>query len=234
MSEERIVLITGGNKGLGYETARRLNTTGQTVYIGARNAERGQAAADELGVAFLQLDVTDEKSVAAAAAELERREGRVDVLVNNAGIAGPRKEAAEITGADVGEVFDTNVAGIVRVTHAFLPLLRQSARPVIVNVSSGMGSFAAVTDLERVESQVRLPLYSASKAAVTMLTVQYAKQLSDIKINAADPGYTSTDFNDNRGTQTVTEGTDAIVELAGIGADGPTGTFVDRDGTVGW
>ena len=227
-------MVTGGNKGLGFETARRLRAAGKTVYIGARNAERGLAAADELGVAFVQLDVTDEESVAAAAAEMEQREGRLDVLVNNAGISGTRKEAAEITGADASEAFETNVAGVVRVTHAFLPLLRRSDAPVIVNVSSGMGSFAAVNDETRVESQVRVPLYSASKAAVTMLTVQYAKQLSDIKVNAADPGYTATDFNANRGTQTVTEGTDAIVELASIGVDGPTGTFVGRDGTVGW
>jgi NAD(P)-dependent dehydrogenase (short-subunit alcohol dehydrogenase family) len=115
-----------------------------------------------------------------------------------------------------------------------LPLLGKSAHPVIVNVSSGMGSFAAVNDETRVESQVRVPLYSASKAAVTMLTVQYAKALPYVRVNAADPGYTATDFNDDRGTQTVAEGTDAIVALAGIGANGPTGTFVDRHGTVGW
>ena len=233
-SEERIVLITGGNKGLGFETARRLHKAGQTVYIGARSEERGRAAADELGVAFVQLDVTDEESVAEASAELERREGRLDVLVNNAGISGTRKEVPDITGEDASEAFETNVTGIVRVTHAFLPLLEKSASPVIVNVSSGMGSFAAVNDETRVESQVRVPLYSASKAAVSMLTVQYAKQLPGMRVNAADPGYTATDFNANRGTQTVTEGTDAIVELAGIGADGPTGTFVGRSGTVGW
>src|SRR3954466_4910194 len=142
MSDERIALITGGNKGLGFETARRLRVAGQTVYIGARDAQRGQAAADELGVAYVRLDVTDEESVAAAAIELERREGRIDVLINNAGIAGLRKEVADLTGADAAQVFDTNVVGIVRVTHAFLPLLGKSAHPVIVNVSSGMGSFA--------------------------------------------------------------------------------------------
>ena len=234
MTDEKIVLITGGNKGLGFETARRLREAGHTVYIGARNAERGRAAAEELGVAFVQLDVTDEESVAAAADELERREGRIDVLINNAGIASPRKEAADLTGTDATQVFETNVAGIVRVTHAFLPLLEKSASPVIVNVSSGMGSFTATQDESRVESKVGMPLYSSSKAAVTMLTTEYAKLLPNIRINAADPGYTSTDFNANRGTQTVTEGTDPIVELAGIGADGPTGAFVGRDGRVGW
>ena len=234
MPDGRIALITGGNKGLGFETARRLRASGHTVYIGARNAGRGRAAAEELGVAFVRLDVAAEGSVAEAAAELERREGRIDVLVNNAGIPGPFKEAADLTGSDAALVFETNVIGIVRVTHALLPLLEKSDAPVIVNVSSGMGSFAATQDESRIESKVGAPLYSASKAAVTMLTTQYAKLLPHIKVNAADPGYTATDFNGNNGTQTVTEGTDAIVALAGLGTDGPTGTFVDRDGTVGW
>lgn len=234
MPDKRIAFITGANRGLGYETARRLRDAGQTVYVGARDEERGRAAADELGVAFIQIDVTDEESVAQAATELERREGRVDVLINNVGIPGPRKEAADLTGSDASEVLDANVVGTVRVTHAFLPLLEKSASPVIVNVSSGMGSFAATQDESRIESKVGMPLYSASKAALTMLTKEYAKLLPRVRINAADPGYTATDFNGNSGPQTVTEGTDAIVELATIGADGPTGTFVDRDGNIGW
>lgn len=234
MSEEkRIVLVTGGNKGIGYETARRLGETGHTVHIGARNEERGQTAADAEFVGFVRLDVTDEESVAQAAADLERREGRIDVLVNNAGIPGPFKEASDLTGSDASEVFGTNVFGIVRVTHAFLPLLEKSAHPVIVNVSSTMGSFAAVTDPERGESQVSVPLYSASKAAVTMLTVQYAKLLPGMRVNAANPGLTATDFTGGQG-HSVQDGADAIVELAGVGADGPTGAFVDRDGKVGW
>lgn len=233
---KKIVLITGGNKGLGFETARRLHAVGQTVYIGARDPERGQAAAEELGVTFVSLDVTDEESVASAAAELERREGRIDVLVNNAGILGPRKEVTDLTGTDATQVLDTNVAGIVRVTNAFLPLLERSDSPVIVNVSSGVGSFAVTRDASTVEAYaaVRAPLYSASKSAVNMLTSQYANAFPHIRVNAADPGYTATDFNANSGTQTVTKGTDAIVELASLGADGPTGTFVNRYGTVGW
>ena len=246
MPQKKIALVTGGNKGIGHETARRLKEAGHTVYIGARDEERGRMAAGELGVGFVRLDVTDEESVAEAAAELERREGRIDVLVNNAGIREPRlpvddagiprpfKEAADLTGADAMEVFGTNVAGIVRVVHAFLPLLEKSASPVIVNVSSGMGSFAAVTDPERVESRVSVPLYSASKAAVTMLTVQYAKLLPGMRVNAADPGYTRTDFNGGDGAHTVTEGTDAIVRLATAGADGFTGAFVEREGAVAW
>ena len=246
MPQERIVLVTGGNKGIGRETARRLKEDGHTVYIGARSEERGQTAAEELGVGFVLLDVADEGSVAEAAAELERREGRIDVLVNNAGIrepglavddAGvprPFREAADLTGADAMQVFGTNVFGVVRVTRAFLPLLEKSASPVIVNVSSTMGSFAAVTDPERVESQVSVPLYSASKAALTMLTVQYAKMLPGMRVNAANPGYTMTDFNGGEGAHTAAAGADAIVELATVGVDGPTGAFVEREGMVAW
>jgi NAD(P)-dependent dehydrogenase (short-subunit alcohol dehydrogenase family) len=226
--------ITGANKSLGYETARRLIETGHTVLVGARDPERGQAAADALGARFVQIDVTDDASVAAAAADVAANEGSIDVLINNAGILGPHTPADQLTAADASAVFDVNVIGIVRVTHAFLPLLRKSANPVIVNVSSGMGSFAATHDAERVESRAIAPLYTSSKAAVTMLTTQYAKAWPDVKVNAADPGYTATDFNGHSGPQTVTEGTDAIVELATIESDGPTGTFRDRYGAVAW
>lgn len=224
-------LITGANKGLGYETARRLLAQGHTVWVGARDAERGQKAADDLGARFVQLDVTSDDSVAKAAAQLEAN-GGLDVLINNAGITGVHKEPADLTGPDALQVYNTNVVGIVRTLHAFLPLLKRSAAPTVVNVTSGLGSFSAVHDPERVESSVIAPLYTSSKSAVTMLTVQYAKALPEIRINAADPGYTATDLNGNSGTQTVTEGTDAIVELATRGTDGPTGTFIDRAGVA--
>ncbi|MFD0484357.1 SDR family NAD(P)-dependent oxidoreductase [Kineococcus sp. GCM10028916] len=226
--------ITGANKSLGYETARRLITAGHTVLIGARDPQRGQAAAEALGARFVQIDVTDDASVQAAADDVAAHEGTVDVLVNNAGVPGPYVPADELTGADAAAVFDVNVFGIVRVTHAFLPLLRKSSNPVVVNVSSGLGSFAATHDPDRVEGTFTAPLYTSSKAAVTMLTTQYAKALPDVKFNAVDPGYTATDFNGHGGPQTVTEGTDAIVELASIGTDGPTGVFRDRHGVVAW
>ncbi|MFM9588191.1 SDR family NAD(P)-dependent oxidoreductase [Streptomyces scabiei] len=226
--------ITGANKSLGYETARRLIEAGHTVLVGARDPERGRAAADALGARFVQIDVTDDASVAAAADDIEAHEGGIDVLVNNAGVFGPHLPADRITPADAREVFEVNVVGIVRVTHAFLPLLRRSAHPVIVNVSSGMGSFTLTHDAGRAEGRNLAPLYTASKAAVTMLTTQYAKAWPDIRVNAADPGYTATDFNGHSGPQTVTEGTDAIVELATVEADGPTGTFRDRHGEVAW
>ncbi|KAF0649466.1 MULTISPECIES: SDR family NAD(P)-dependent oxidoreductase [Streptomyces] len=226
--------ITGANRSLGYETARRLKEAGHTVIVGARDPRRGQAAADALGARFVRIDVTDDASVAAAAADVGAHEGSVDVLVNNAGILGTHDAADQITAADARAVFEVNVVGIVRVTHAFLPLLRKSANPVIVNVSSGMGSFAATHDTGRVEGRFVVPLYTASKAAVTMLTTQYAKAWPDVKVNAADPGYTATDFNGHSGPQTVTEGTDAIVALATIGRDGPTGAFRDRHGAMAW
>jgi NAD(P)-dependent dehydrogenase (short-subunit alcohol dehydrogenase family) len=226
--------ITGANKSLGYETARRLIAAGHTVLIGARDPQRGQAAAEALGARFVQIDVTDDASVQAAADDVAAHEGTVDVLVNNAGVSGPFTPADELTAADAAAVYDVNVFGIVRVTHAFLPLLRKSSNPVVVNVSSGLGSFAVTHDPERVEGRLAAPLYTSSKAAVTMLTTQYAKALPDVKFNAVDPGYTATDFNGHGGPQTVTEGTDAIVELASIGTDGPTGVFRDRHGVVAW
>ncbi|MFI2565547.1 SDR family NAD(P)-dependent oxidoreductase [Paenarthrobacter sp. NPDC018779] len=226
--------ITGANKSLGYETARRLIELGHTVLVGARDPERGKAAAEALGARFVPIDVTDDVSVATAADNIAAREGHIDVLINNAGIYEPHVPADHLTAADASAVFGVNVVGIVRVTNAFLPLLRNSENPVIVNVSSGMGSFAATHDPARVESKPVAPLYTSSKAAVTMLTTQYAKAWTDIKINAADPGYTATDFNGHSGPQTVTEGTDAIVQLATIGADGPTGTFRDRLGEMAW
>jgi NAD(P)-dependent dehydrogenase (short-subunit alcohol dehydrogenase family) len=229
-----IILITGGNKGLGREAARRLLELGHRVYIGARNPTLGQAAAADLGAQFLPLDVTDDSSVAEAAAELGRREGRLDVLINNAGIIGQAVKPDEVTASDMQLVYDVNVFGIVRTTHAFLTLLRASDAPVIVNVSSGLGSFAVVTDPARLEASFAAPAYASSKAAVDMLTVQFAKGFPEIRINAADPGYTATDLNGNSGHQTVHEGTDAIVQLATIGRDGPTGTFLDRAGNVRW
>jgi len=229
-----IIFITGANKGLGHEAARRLIGLGHTVLLGARDAERGQQAAAALGARFVQIDVTDDDSVAAAASDVAAHEGRVDVLINNAGVHGPLGDPGSLTGADALGVLDTNVVGAVRTTSAFLPLLGKSQDPAIVNVSSGMGSLAFTHDPDRVESKVAAPLYTASKAALTMLTTQYAKALPGIRVNAVDPGYTATDLNDNRGTQTVTEGTDAIVAVATEGPGAGSGRFVDRTGDLGW
>lgn len=229
-----VTFITGANKGLGRETARRLVELGHTVIVGARDPGQGAQAAAALGARFVQIDVTDDASVAAAAADVAGHEGSVDVLINNAGIHGPYGDPTHLTGTNALRVFDVNLAGVVRTTTAFLPLLRRSSDPVIVNVSSAMGSLAHTHDPSRPESQVVAPLYTASKAALTMLTTQYAKGLPDIRVNAADPGYTATDLNGNSGPQTVTEGTDAIVALATEKPGAGSGRFVDRTGEIAW
>jgi NAD(P)-dependent dehydrogenase (short-subunit alcohol dehydrogenase family) len=227
-------LITGSNKGLGRETARRLIKAGHDVYLGARDREQGSAAADELGCRFVLLDVLDDASVAAAAATIKAERGALDVLVNNAAIAGGFIPAAQTTADDVQRVYATNVFGVVRVTRAFMPLLLRSSAPVVVNVSSGMGSLTVTTDPERFESTLKGLAYPSSKAALNMLTSQYAKSFPQIRINAVDPGYTATDLNGHRGTQTIEEGAEIIVAMATIGSEGPTGGFYDRQGVVPW
>jgi NAD(P)-dependent dehydrogenase (short-subunit alcohol dehydrogenase family) len=224
-----VTLITGANKGLGQETARRLVKEGHTVYIGARNTERGQAAADEIGARFVQLDVTDDASVASAVQAIEQREGRLDVLVNNAGIA---MEA--LNGPDALKVFDTNAVGVVRVTQAALPLLRKSANPVVVNLSSALGSFWAVTNPGQRASHVPAVVYGASKAAVSMLTLHYAHAVPEVKFNAVEPGPTATDLTAGRGGRPVEVSAEVIVRMATIGPDGPTGTFQWDEGELPW
>lgn len=226
-------LITGANKGLGYETARRLLAEGHDVWVAARDPERGAEAAEGLGARFVTLDVTDEESVAAAA-DVVVQQGGLDVLVNNAGIVGPRSQVPETTGEDMRITFETNVFGPVRVLRAFTGLLDASAAPVVVNVSSGVGSLGYASDPAGPAADILLLGYPSSKAALNMLTVKWARAHPRWRVNAADPGFTSTDLNAHRGTQTVQEGTDAIVRLACLGPDGPTGTFADRHGNVPW
>ena len=229
-------LITGANKGLGFETARQLVAAGHTVYAAARNKDNAERAAKELGARPIVLDVTDDDSIQSAAAHIAQEHGALDVLVNNAGIPGTRagQPAGDITGADIAAVLDTNVVGIVRVLHAFLPLLERSSNGVVVNVGSGMGSFGRVQDPDRIESHPHNPAYSASKAAVSMLTVQYAMAYPNLRINVADPGPTSTDLNAFQASRTVEQGAVAIVRAAQITPGGPTGTFFDGEGTSPW
>jgi NAD(P)-dependent dehydrogenase (short-subunit alcohol dehydrogenase family) len=226
-----VTLVTGANKGLGYETARQLIERGHTVYIGARNIERGEAAATELGGQFVQLEVADDASVESALGVIAEREGHLDVLVNNAGIS----TTADVSSQVALEVFDTNVIGIIRVTQAALPLLEKSENPVVVNVSSALGSFWAVTNPERRQFHFPSIIYGSSKAAVSMLTVQYAKALPGIKFNAVEPGFTATDLTPFSGAgQPVEAGAAVIVRMATIGMDGPTGTFQEGDDELPW
>jgi NAD(P)-dependent dehydrogenase (short-subunit alcohol dehydrogenase family) len=225
-----VTLITGANKGIGYETARQLTELGHVVYVGARDAERGAEAAAELGAQFVQLDVTDDASVARALAEVDAAEGRLDLLVHNAGVLETGLDAAAAMRS-----FDVNAVGIVRVTEAALPLLRRSADPAVVTVSSSMGSFWAVTTPERPESQLPLALYAASKAAATMLTVQYAKAHPGIRFTAVEPGATATDMTAAFGIgRPVADSARVVVRIATVGPGAPTGTLQDEDGVLAW
>ncbi|MYV55637.1 SDR family oxidoreductase [Streptomyces sp. SID3212] len=226
-------LITGANKGLGLETARRLVEAGHTVYLGSRDAERGRRAAERLGARLVLLDTTDDASVEAAAKTVEA-DGGLDVLINNAGIEGTVFGAEDTTADNLRPLFETNVFGTVRVTHAFLPLLRRSTAPVVVNVSSSLGSTTLVAAPGTPTYGYPGVAYPASKAAVNMITVQYAKAFPDIRINAVEPGFTATDLNGHRGTQTVEEGAEIIVRMAQIGPDGPTGGYFDAAGSLPW
>jgi NAD(P)-dependent dehydrogenase (short-subunit alcohol dehydrogenase family) len=228
--------VTGANKGIGLQTVRELAAAGWTVFLGSRDADRGKQAASELDgdVRVVPVDVTSDESVAAAVGAVADAVPALDVLVNNAGITGGRREPLETGPQDFLAAYGVNLLGPVRVTRGFLPLLRRSAAPRIVNVSSGLGSIGIVTDADRMESQLVSLVYPSSKAALNMVTVMYAKALPEFRVNAVDPGYTATDLNGHRGTQTVEEGARAVVAAARIAPDGPTGGFFDRTGRIPW
>ncbi len=216
-------LVTGANKGIGLEIVKQLLAKGFDVYLGARDRERGEKAAADTGARFVQLDVTDPVSVRGAADGIDH----LDVLINNAGITGggfgPEK---------VKEVFDTNVFGVITVTDAFLPLLRRSPHPRIVNMSSSVGTLNGMLDSPMPVSFAYVP----SKTALNAVTVQYAKALRDtpIKVNAGCPGYCATDLNNHSGYRTAAQGATIAVTLATLDDDGPTGGFYDDEGTVSW
>ena len=231
-------LVTGANKGLGFETARRLVADGHIVYLGSRDPERGRLAAQRLGARPVVLDVTDDASVEAAAKAIEA-DGGLDVLINNAGIERRTADtgvigAAQVTADMMQEVFGKNVFGGVRVTHAVLPRLLRSAAPVIVNVSSGLASISRVATEGTPAHAYPGVAYPASKAAVNMLTVQYAKAFPQMRINCVEPGYTATDLNGHSGTQTVEQGVEIIVRMAQVAPDGPTGGYFAIEGRLPW
>jgi len=242
MNDKRTALITGANKGIGFETARQLGQRGMTVLLGARDSQRGARAVatlcgEGIDARLITLDVTDAPSIARGATRIERELGRLDVLVNNAGIILGRPKPSETQLADVRRVFEVNVFAAVAVTNAMLPLLRRASPAArIVMVSSEIGGLSNHGDPQWQYAWFNAIAYPASKAALNMVTVQYAKELAEtgIKVNAADPGYTATDLNGNRGTQTVEEGARASVSLALLDDAGPTGGFFDALGPVPW
>jgi NAD(P)-dependent dehydrogenase (short-subunit alcohol dehydrogenase family) len=241
MSEKTIALVTGANKGIGYEIAAGLGALGWSVGVGARDDERREVAVQKLraggaDVFGVPLDVTDDESVAAAARLIEDRTGRLDVLVNNAGVTGgPPQEPTRVAPETVRTAVETNVIGVIRVTNAMLPLLRRSASPRIVNMSSSVGSLTRQTTPGAEVGPISAA-YSASKTFLNAVTIQYAKELAEtnILINAGCPGYTATDLNGFRGSRTPEQGAAIAIHLATLPGDGPTGGFFDDAGVVPW
>lgn len=236
-----IALITGANKGLGYEAARRLGALGMTVLVGARDRARGESAVTRLreggaDAHLVDVDLTDAASIAAAAGDVDRRFGRLDVLVNNAGVGGGQLPSQQDLRA-MRALFETNVYGTIAVTQAMLPLLARSRAGRVVNVSTTLASLTRASDpTHRIAEWNMLFGYTASKAALNAFTVRLAHELRGrrIKVNAVCPGYVATDFNGHRGVRTVEQGAEIIVRMATIGEDGPTAGFFDEAGEVAW
>ena len=232
------VLITGANKSIGFETARQLLQKGYYVYLGSRNLERGNLAIEKLmsegfsNVECIQIDVSNSDSVNNARIEIGKKTEVLDVLINNAGInGGMPQEALSTTVDQLENVFNTNLYGVVRVTQAFIDLLRKSEQPRIVNVSSSGCSLTLHSDPTWKYYDHKSAVYAPSKAAMNMYTIALAYELKDtnIKVNAVDPGFVATDFNGHRGTGSVEEAGTRIAKYAIIGEEGPTGKFISEE-----
>jgi len=232
------VFITGANKSIGYETARQLLREGYYVYLGSRDVENGQQAVEKLkaeglnAVEVIELDVSSQESVNAARAEIGRKTEVLDALVNNAGINGGLPQTA--LGSDIAvmnEVFNVNLYGVVRVTQAFIELLKKAEQPRIVNVSSGGCSLTLNSDPSWKYYHHKGAIYLPSKAALNMYTIVLAYELRDtaFRVNAVDPGFTATDFNQHRGTGSVEEAGTRIAKYVLVGEDGPTGKYISEE-----
>ena len=232
------VLITGANKGIGYETARQMGQSGYRVWLGSRDPARGRQAvaglvAEGIDARLASMDVTNNESVEAAARQVLEEDGKLDVLINNAGISGDYPVVPSMQSiSNIMAIYDTNVFGAIRVTQAFLPLLKNAAGARVIMVSSGLGSLAWVSDPEHPYSRVDAMGYNSSKTALNAVTVAFAKELRDfgISVNAVDPGYTATDFNGHTGYRSVQEAAAGILWLAGLNAsDATAGFYFDRE-----
>ena len=241
---KKIALVTGANKGIGFEIARQLGSQNITVLVGTRDQARGEAAvqtlrAEDINAVLVQLDVTDQASIDEAAAFVEQTYGRLDILVNNAGISVREwgTPPSQLSLADLQKTFATNVFGVFAVTRAMLPLLRHSQSGRIVNLSSEMGSLSMNSDADSSIAQLPPTLaYNASKTTLNALTVFFAKELRDtpIKINSVSPGYVSTDLNGHSGYLSTEQGAKTPVAFATLPADGPTGGFFGANGQIVW
>lgn len=242
MTNKRQALVTGANKGIGLAIARGLSQEGMSVWIGARDKVRGQQAVTQLreeghDVSFLELDVADDQSVRNAAETLASQIDALDVLINNAGIAVDMTlPPSQIRMEDMKAVFEVNLFGPVRVTQAFLPLLKSANQARIVMMGSGVGSLALITDPTSIYSTVNLLDYTSSKVALSAVTVSFAKELEPfgIKVNVVEPGHVRTDLNGNSGFLTPDEGAVTAIKMALIDADGPTGGFFGSHGRQPW
>jgi len=249
MHNGRIALITGANQGVGLQVAKELAANGLTVLVGSRSVERGEAAVKEIGTGAvaIQLDVTDGASIADAVERIRNEFGRLDLLVNNAGISQTTPGGSLIPGEyaktkyastasldEVRAVWDTNVFGVLAVYQAMLPLLRESSDARIVNVSSGVGSLAGNADPASPYRELYGPIYPASKAALNAMTLAMMIELesTDIKVNLVSPGFTRTNLNNYAGVESVEDGSREVVRVALLGPDGPTGTFTRWENTV--
>ena len=242
---KKVALITGANKGIGFEVARQLAQKDIHVLIGARNPERGNAAVkllqdEELSAEFLLLDVADEESVRNAAQALTEWYGKLDILINNAGI-NPEYPQGITTFEQLpldllGKIYETNLFGAFLVIREFLPLLRKSSEGRIINASSTVGSITDQSNPESMYYPIKTIGYASSKAALNALTVQLAKELSDtpIKVNSSCPGWVKTDLGSDAAPRTVAEGARIIIELATLADDGPTGGFFNEAGRIPW
>jgi NAD(P)-dependent dehydrogenase (short-subunit alcohol dehydrogenase family) len=237
----KTVLITGANKSIGFETARQLGRHGYRIWLGSRDIGRGEKAASDLAsegidVRPIAIDVMSEQSVRSAAAQVQDADGMLDVLINNAGIPGQITKPSQQAVDDIRSTYETNVFGPIRVTQAFLPLLKAAPQANIVMVSSGLGSLGWLSDPENEFYGVNILGYNSSKTALNAVTVSFAKELAEagIKVNTVDPGYTATDFNGHSGYRTVEQAAVVIVRLAVLDKDGPTGEYFNDEGPVPW
>jgi NAD(P)-dependent dehydrogenase (short-subunit alcohol dehydrogenase family) len=242
MTDKRNALVTGANKGIGLEIARGLGKLGYAVWLGSRDEQRGEAVADALrqeglDVRLLLIEVADDASVAAAAEVLKTEAGKLDALVNNAGISTGWVAPSEDRVSDVRAIYEVNVFGAIRTTQTLLPLLKASDAPRIVMMSSSLGSLAWASDFEApMAYEANLLGYNSSKSALNAVTVAFAKELAPLgfKVNAACPGYTATDLNQHSGPRTPEQGAAIAVRLTTLADDGPTGGFYDDAGVVAW